>query len=243
MSAVVMRRWRTCCSPLLASLRSRFPLVVGPQQRLFTTAAAPGEATPSAAGAAADAFPFLQKQTAAEAAQPVSFGSLAASMASASAGRVRVIRDMDAFEAEVYKQPPTPGSLAASMASASAGRVRVIRDMDAFEAEVYKQPPTPLAIFFAATFNTHNKTLLEQFITLANSSNPKAQFLIVDVDEVPRAAYHCGPTQLIGEFRTALDECLNAVQQKEPPQQRVEWYTHSIPVDNLNVYRVNWPTA
>ncbi|CDJ53563.1 RNA-binding protein, putative [Eimeria brunetti] len=236
MSAAVIRRWRAGCSPLLLNLRSRLPMSVGPQQRLFTTAPAAGEGAPAVAGAAAEAFPFLTKQTAAEAAKSVSFGSLAA-----------------------------------SMASASEGKVQVIRDMDAFEAEVYRQPPTPLAIFFAATFNTHNKEILEQFIAMAKSSNPSTHFLIVDVDEVPRAAYHCGvehsctlvvqfngdafrrridnpvgtktPSQLMGEFRAALDECLNAVQQKEPPQQRVEWYSHSIPVDNLNVYRVNWPTA
>lgn len=51
------------------------------------------------------------------------------------------------------------------------------------------------------------------------------------------------PQQLVGDFRATLDECLKAVQQPEPPQQQVEWYSHSIPVDNLNVYRVNWPTA
>ncbi|KAL8272993.1 hypothetical protein Esti_003046 [Eimeria stiedai] len=51
------------------------------------------------------------------------------------------------------------------------------------------------------------------------------------------------PQQLVGELRAAMDSCLNAVQKAEPPQQQVEWYSHSIPVDNLNVYRVNWPTA
>ncbi|CDJ61344.1 RNA-binding protein, putative [Eimeria maxima] len=202
---------------------------------MVATAAAPGEA-PAVAGVAAQAFPFLTKLTPAEAAQPFSFGSLAA-----------------------------------SMTEDCAEKVRVIRCMDSFEAEVYTQPPRPLGIFFAATFNTHNKLLLEQFIALAKSSNSNTQFLVVDVDEVPRAAYHCGvehpctfvvqfngdafrkqiadsvgtktTSQLISEFRTALDECLKELQQPEPPQQRVEWYSHSIPVDNLNVYRVNWPTA
>ncbi|CDI83990.1 RNA-binding protein, putative [Eimeria acervulina] len=234
MSAGLVRGWRTGCS-LLPSLQVRLPVSVRPQQRLFSTVAPPGEA-PSFTGVATEAFPFLMQRTAAEAAQSVSFGSLAA-----------------------------------SMTRSCEGVVRVIHDMDAFEAEVYRQPPTPLAIFFAATFNTHNKLLLEQFIALAQSSSRNTHFLIVDVDEVPRAAYHCGvehpctfviqfngdafrkritdpvgtktPSQLISEFRSALDECLHAVQQPEPPQQRVEWYSHSIPVDNLNVYRVNWPTA
>ena len=129
---------------------------MGLQRRMVATAAAPGEA-PAVAGVAAQAFPFLTKLTPAEAAQPFSFGSLAA-----------------------------------SMTEDCAEKVRVIRCMDSFEAEVYTQPPRPLGIFFAATFNTHNKLLLEQFIALAKSSNSNTQFLVVDVDEVPRAAYHCG---------------------------------------------------
>lgn len=147
----------------------------------------------------------------------------------------------------------------------------VIRDMDAFEAEVYRQPHQPLAIFFSASCNNDNKQLLEQFTSLATSVGSTARFLVVDVDEVPRAAYHCGvedsstfvvqyngdafrkriadplgtksPQQLISELRGELDACLKALQQPEPPQQQVVWYSHSIPVDNLNVYRVNWPTA
>lgn len=51
------------------------------------------------------------------------------------------------------------------------------------------------------------------------------------------------PQQLAGDIRAALDACLKELQQKEPVQQQVEWYSHGIPVDNLNVYRVNWPTA
>lgn len=51
------------------------------------------------------------------------------------------------------------------------------------------------------------------------------------------------PQQLAGDLRTTLDACLKELQQKEPLQQQVEWYSHGIPVDNLNVYRVNWPTA
>lgn len=158
MSAGLVRGWRTGCS-LLPSLQVRLPVSVRPQQRLFSTVAPPGEA-PSFTGVATEAFPFLMQRTAAEAAQSVSFGSLAA-----------------------------------SMTRSCEGVVRVIHDMDAFEAEVYRQPPTPLAIFFAATFNTHNKLLLEQFIALAQSSSRNTHFLIVDVDEVPRAAYHCGVSE------------------------------------------------
>ena len=59
----------------------------------------------------------------------------------------------------------------------------------------------------------------------------------------PWACVSVQPQYLIGEFRAALDACLSALQQPQLPQQQVEWYSHGIPVDNLNVYRVNWPTA
>lgn len=88
--------------------------------------------------------------------------------------------------------PPTFGTMAASMTKEAAGRVQVVRDMDSFEAEVYRQPAAPLAIFFSATFSNLNKGLLEQFTQIAKATNSVAKFLVIDVDEVPRAAYHCG---------------------------------------------------
>lgn len=189
--------------------------------------------TSSDAGVINEAFPFLSGRSPADSSRPGSFGALAASKAAAS--------------------------------------VRVVRDMDAFEAEIYTRPHQPLAIFFSAKQCTHNKQLLEHFNALAETTGSRAKFLVIDVDEVPRAAYHCGvedqctfvvqyngdafrrriadplgmksPQQLVADFRAALDACFKAVQQSEPPQQQVEWYSHSIPIDNLNVYRVNWPTA
>ncbi|KAL8453749.1 hypothetical protein Emed_000690 [Eimeria media] len=189
----------------------------------------------SVATAAAEAFPFLSQRSSAEASRPGSFGSSAAAVAS------------------------------------SGESLRVVRDMEAFEAEVHRQPPQPLAIFFTSKCNTHNKVLLEQFSAIAQSAGSTFKFLVVDVDEVPRAAYHCGvedactfvvqyncdafrkriadplgtktPQQLVAELRAVMDSCVNAVQKSEVPQQQVEWYSHNIPVDNLNVYRVNWPTA
>lgn len=83
------------------------------------------------------------------------------------------------------------GAFAATTANTSAN-LTVIRDMEAFEAEVYRQPPHPLAIFFAAKCNTNSKQLLEQFAGIARSAGSNAKFLVVDVNEVPRAAYSCG---------------------------------------------------
>ncbi|OEH77883.1 uncharacterized protein LOC34621742 [Cyclospora cayetanensis] len=217
-----------------SAVRVGFSRSVRPSYRPFLALASRGAT--SAAAPITEAFPFLSRRSAAEGGIPGSFGEVAA----------------------------------ASSGSAPEN-VKVIRDMDAFEAEVYRQPAQPLAIFFSVKFNNHNKQLLDQFMAMANSVGSNVSFLIVDVDEVPRAAYHCGveqpctfvvqykgdafrrriadsigtktPQQLIGDLRAALDACLSALQQPEPPQQRVEWYSHSIPVDNLNVYRVNWPTA
>lgn len=87
--------------------------------------------------------------------------------------------------------PGSFGAFAASKASTSAN-LTVIRDMEAFEAEVYRRPPHPLAIFFGAKCNTNSKQLLEQFASIALSAGSNAKFLVVDVNEVPRAAYACG---------------------------------------------------
>lgn len=86
-------------------------------------------------------------------------------------------------------RPGTFGALAASKAAAS---VHVIRDMDAFDAEIYRRPPQPLAIFFSAKLSALNKQFLKHFNAVAETTGSKAKFLVIDVDEVPRAAYHCG---------------------------------------------------
>lgn len=86
-------------------------------------------------------------------------------------------------------RPPNFGTVASAGAAAN---VHVIRDMDAFEVEVYRQPHQPLAIFFSAKCAANNKQLLEQFSALAASTGSNVRFLVVDVDEIPRAAYHCG---------------------------------------------------
>ncbi|KAL8448581.1 hypothetical protein Emag_003896 [Eimeria magna] len=217
----------------IAAFRTRCAAAKCVCQNCFFPAARRGIA--SFAAAAVEAFPFLSQRSSAEASRPGSIGSSAAAVADSMKG------------------------------------LRVVRDMDAFEAEVHRQPPQPLAIFFTAKCNIHYKELLEHFSAVAQSAGTTFKFLVVDVDEVPRAAYHCGvedsctfviqyncdafrrriadalgtktPQQLVAELRPAMDSCLKAVQEAELPQQQVEWYSHNIPVDNLNVYRMNWPTA
>lgn len=154
-----------CCArcSLFPSLRTLWPVAAATkqQQRGFTAPGASRDASATVSApcaAAAEAFPFLRQQK-------------------------------DGATAAV---PPSFGAMAASMTKEAAGRVQVVRDMDSFEAEVYRQPPAPLAIFFSATFSNLNKGLLEQFTEIAKASNNVAKFLVIDVDEVPRAAYHCG---------------------------------------------------
>lgn len=114
-----------------------------------------------------------------------------------------------------FPSPPASGVFSASSSSSSStpatatsfydetilgqlgkDTIKGIHSMDEYELLVYGHPEKVLACLFSARFSLQGKLLLQPFLDLAVSSTSGAasasnvHFLLVDCDEVPRAAYH-----------------------------------------------------
>lgn len=78
--------------------------------------------------------------------------------------------------------------------------------MEDYELLVYGHPEKVLACLFSARFSLQGKLLLQPFLDLAVSSTSGASsasnvhFLLIDCDEVPRAAYHARVSHLLHAF-------------------------------------------
>lgn len=139
---------------------------------------------------------FLSKPATLLAAQPVSCAlegnrPFTSDAQRATSGAIAAFPFLSKMSPSEAAQMKSFGDVAENFLS-SFRSVRVIRDMASFESEVYRQPAKPLAIFFAAKSNNMNMRILEEFAATAGTCSGMADFFVIDVDEVPRAAYHCG---------------------------------------------------
>lgn len=145
--------------------------------------------------------------------------------------------------------------------------VNLIKTMEQYESFVYNKDKKTLVCYYNAQFSTAGKTLYKEYIKLAEMY-PMHTFLCVDVDVCPRAAYHgevvnvpsivvmrgddaykkkIEPLQftecdhMISTCKNYIDECSKIPE--ENLKSSTAWYSHNIPLDNLNVHRIDWPTS
>lgn len=173
----------------------------------------------------------------------------------------------------------------ATAASVSTHSLLQVTSMDFYETCVYDRSQTqPLVCCFVTRGSLRSKLLLQPFKELAvattatrrsSSSNDRPPteplFLLIDCDDVPRAAYHARvehvpsivvmkkddgfreivsdpaaiktATEMIQETKQALER-LQQLEQQLPAgvQPGPSRYTKNIGIDNLNAYRVGWLT-
>eukprot|EP00920_Eleutheroschizon_duboscqi_P025977 GHVT01064202.1.p1 GENE.GHVT01064202.1~~GHVT01064202.1.p1 ORF type:complete len:258 (+),score=12.98 GHVT01064202.1:189-962(+) len=140
-----------------------------------------------------------------------------------------------------------------------------IQDMETYEQHVYSSERLVVAYFYAKFSTEAYQVILPHFRQLAQQYS-QYTFLTVDVDSCPRAAYHAevddvptvvlmqgddafkvritpeqrsNSSTLIARTKAAIDNARDIKNFRSTSA----WYSHNIPIDNLNVKRVGWPTS
>eukprot|EP00922_Rhytidocystis_sp_ex-Travisia-forbesii_P054883 GHVS01081294.1.p1 GENE.GHVS01081294.1~~GHVS01081294.1.p1 ORF type:complete len:263 (-),score=34.84 GHVS01081294.1:569-1357(-) len=143
--------------------------------------------------------------------------------------------------------------------------VRVITSMSEYD-NLVSSAPNLLVFFFSAENSTSSRTIRPKFASLA-ADFPQVSFFSIDVDAIPRAAYHadvqivpsivimqsddalreriqpqnyCETDDLISRCRIAIDKSLSAVVNCSSRRSTRCWYSHNIEIDNLNIYKTGW---
>eukprot|EP00922_Rhytidocystis_sp_ex-Travisia-forbesii_P057738 GHVS01085448.1.p1 GENE.GHVS01085448.1~~GHVS01085448.1.p1 ORF type:complete len:227 (+),score=32.40 GHVS01085448.1:104-784(+) len=145
-------------------------------------------------------------------------------------------------------------------------KVQVISSMTDYDSLVASSPNLLVGFFFAQS-STPSLVLQPLFASMALDF-PDASFFTVDVDVLPRAAYHADiqsvPTVVLMYGDDAVRERVEPLHHSEwedlLPRAKVavegalrrlasssvatrstrSWYSHNIEVDNLNVYNTGW---
>lgn len=170
-------------------------------------------------------------------------------------GNFSVIRNMEEYEAHVYSH------LTNSCANSDESCVSMNNE------PIIKT----LACYFTAGFSTAGRMLTPAYVQLARdyfASGAQVSFLYVDVDQCPRAAYHAEVENVPAVLVCRADDAFKRIVHpqrftdtssllntakifietalKIPTSDLRSFtakHTHNIPLDNLNVHRVNWPTV